>query len=1087
MANYNKSFNFRNGVQVDNDNFVVNANGLVGIGTSIPTTFLDVYGTSELRGDVTVSGLVTSTQLYVNGQSHLDGELYVSGVSTVGFLTSGSDAYVSGVVTATKFYGDGSSLSNIIGFSTNAWIVHNAIGSVDPLSGLSTVTSIGIGTTQANLLYDLVIGQDPNNSKEGICFDGRDGNIRSSGIITATKFSGPITGTVTGNVTGTVTGDVTGNIIGAAGTITNFEVTGVSTFTGISTFNNNVHVEATIDTNQLNVSGVTTFASNVEINGNTTIGNVDTDTVTINARVNDDLDPSGDGAKDLGQFDRRWKDLYLSGVSSSSTLKVNQGFAEIINTSGISTISIGQSVGAGNSSAGLRFGNPIKEFDIINYDNGNINTYIDLNEVGLSTGNFRWIHKNSNVRMVLTYDGNLGIGEASPEYKLHVGGTSKFDQAAQFDSNLTVDGTLTVATFSPTQINNTSIFNSSGISTYYNLNVTNRIGINSEVPIAGLDAQNATAYLSNVGVNTISLYGNRLAVDGNSSFTGNLGIGTTNPSIIGDYGSLGALQVHGGDLVLDGSLVISNTKYGTGIGIGTTGPSAAVDFSKAGIVGTNNTFAYMLPPKVSTSQRDGTGGNVGIATIAGGIIYNTTLSKLQVYNGSSWGGTGDSGSAGFVNISDYGADTTKTDGTNVTAINNAITALGGKGGTVYIPSGQYYLNAAIELTAAADENSIRFVGAGQQNYGGSSATDTAGTVLRRDADDEFFNITNSRAIHFKGITFKGGASTGSGGNSGISGGNGAIYVVANAGCQGYLIDNCVFHGIANCIHFKGLSDSIVRGCRFRNVPTNEGAGTLIKLDENGGEPIDQIRIQDCVLDGSPDGTVLNGVVDGIGIYNTVTTVYITNTSAIRLKRAFYTDSNWDGNFLYFQNSEAERSTNDGFSLNGSGNFITIDNCFACTCGTIDGIDGASVDVTSHGINILSNQNSSINITNPNVRDNTGHGILLDGTANNYSIVNPAIGGNSKNATGTNHGIVVGSTANNVYISGGKIGGNTAELAGTGTQDYGIFVDGATHSNIRIIGTNVTGNQETDGISMTISSGTGNSVKFNAGSSVDIDT
>lgn len=26
MANYNKSFNFRNGVQVDDDNFIVNAN-----------------------------------------------------------------------------------------------------------------------------------------------------------------------------------------------------------------------------------------------------------------------------------------------------------------------------------------------------------------------------------------------------------------------------------------------------------------------------------------------------------------------------------------------------------------------------------------------------------------------------------------------------------------------------------------------------------------------------------------------------------------------------------------------------------------------------------------------------------------------------------------------------------------------------------------------------------------------------------------------------------------------------------------------------------------------------------------------------
>ena len=36
MPNYTKSFNLRSGVQVDNDHFYVNPNGLVGIGTSIP-------------------------------------------------------------------------------------------------------------------------------------------------------------------------------------------------------------------------------------------------------------------------------------------------------------------------------------------------------------------------------------------------------------------------------------------------------------------------------------------------------------------------------------------------------------------------------------------------------------------------------------------------------------------------------------------------------------------------------------------------------------------------------------------------------------------------------------------------------------------------------------------------------------------------------------------------------------------------------------------------------------------------------------------------------------------------------------------
>ena len=384
----------------------------------------------------------------------------------------------------------------------------------------------------------------------------------------------------------------------------------------------------------------------------------------------------------------------------------------------------------------------------------------------------------------------------------------------------------------------------------------------------------------------------------------------------------------------------------------------------------------------------------------------------------------------------------------------------------------FYLNAAISL--GNSNNSIRFVGSGHQNYGGGS--DAGGTVLRRDADDEFFNITNSRAIHFIGITFKGGAANGNGGNSGISGGNGAIYVLANAGCQGYLIENCVFHGVANCITFKGLSDSIIRGCRFRNVPSNEGAGALIKLDENGSEVIDQIRIQDCVLDGSPDGSALNANVDGIAIYNTVSTVYVTNTSAIRLKRSFYSDSSWDGNFFYFQNSEAERASSDGFSINGTGNFVTIDNCFSSTN-------------NGNGINIGASQNSSLNITNPNVRDNTLHGILIDGPTNNCSIVNPAVGGNSRGSSGTYHGIVIGTNANNVYITGGKIGGNTDELAGTGTQGYGIQINGNTHSNIRIIGTNVTGNatNSSEGITQAISSGTGNSIQFNAGSTVALDT
>ena len=387
----------------------------------------------------------------------------------------------------------------------------------------------------------------------------------------------------------------------------------------------------------------------------------------------------------------------------------------------------------------------------------------------------------------------------------------------------------------------------------------------------------------------------------------------------------------------------------------------------------------------------------------------------------------------------------------------------------------FYLNATISL--GNSNNSIRFVGSGQQNYGGGS--DSGGTVLRRDQNNEFFNITNSRAIHFVGITFKGGAANGGGGNAGVSGGSGAITVNANAGCQGHLYENLVFHGIKNCLNFNGLSDSIIRGCRFRNPPTDEGTGQFIALDENGSERLDQIRIENCVADGSPDGSSLNNQVDGITIKGFSNTIFITNSSFIRLNRSFYLDSTWTGEFLYFQNVEAERASSAGFVFDSGGNanqgnFITLDNCFSSTC-------------ESHGIQLSGSLDASVNITNCNVRDNKGHGILVDSDGGNTSIVNPVCAGNSKGSSGTNHGIFIGNDVDDVYIAGGRCGGDTS-VKGTGTQGRGILINGASHDNIRIIGTNVTGNQNSEGIGASLGGGTsGNKISLNSGSTLSVNT
>ena len=114
MANIRKSFSFRNGVQVDEDNFIVNANGLVGIGTSIPSQNLDVRGTAKVVGLVTAS------------------DLFISGVSTISEIQVGSAITIgnSGVITATSYFGDGATLSNL---PTSQWL------DVDAGLGLSLI------------------------------------------------------------------------------------------------------------------------------------------------------------------------------------------------------------------------------------------------------------------------------------------------------------------------------------------------------------------------------------------------------------------------------------------------------------------------------------------------------------------------------------------------------------------------------------------------------------------------------------------------------------------------------------------------------------------------------------------------------------------------------------------------------------------------------------------------------------------------------------------------------------------------------------------------------------------------------------
>lgn len=64
------------------------------------------------------------------------------------------------------------------------------------------------------------------------------------------------------------------------------------------------------------------ITGNLTVDGNTTLGNATSDTITATARFATDLLPSTDNARDLGSSGNSWKDLYIDGTATIATLNV---------------------------------------------------------------------------------------------------------------------------------------------------------------------------------------------------------------------------------------------------------------------------------------------------------------------------------------------------------------------------------------------------------------------------------------------------------------------------------------------------------------------------------------------------------------------------------------------------------------------------------------------------------------------------------------------------------------------------------------------------------------------------------------------
>ena len=705
MANIKKNFNFRNGVQVDDDNLLVTSTGLVGIGTTVPTEALDVRGNVKIFGDATITnatvGVLTITNVVPT-------QIIGAGVSIKSGIITAQGA---GIVT---FYGDARYL---LGMPTSQWEDTNAGFAVSSIYNQGS--TVGIATT--NPKSTLQIGDNPDLiggvSGRGVGISSA-GNINASGIISATTFSGNLVGDITGNVTGIVTGNINSSLATITQiNATNLHVSGLSTFAGITSVTGPV-----LHSKQLDISGISTMRGGISIpfsNGqeNLQIGFVKnnlqdvTGIASIGTRLgNQDLHLCGGGpSPDPNRGVKVHSDLYLLkqlDVTGGSTFRQP---LSVQNASGTGHVDL--STSGDISGSGLIRGKTVKG------DDG-----VESNEIAIGrasvvgvVGNPRMIHTIQNgplilagyqnsgviIQDVFTCNGNLqadaniiansssgkiGVGTDNPANDIQIRKSGNTELQVTSDTGI---AGLTLGREPSTGNTNNAEFRYGGgagasYSSAQSLDIINYGTGNFNYHISAANPNGAVGdFHWHKGFNSARLM--------TLTNTGRLGIGVTNPtetltvsgvstvtsnSFVGGNFSVSGNTVISGNLTLGGSLGVSalsaditgnvtgnltgNVNSQTGIstffavGINTTIPlSADLDVTNGdavfknvgigstdpdGILDVSGTLSqaskkFILLPKVSAGstsviQSDSAEG--------GALIYNTTLRKLQFYNGTNW-------------------------------------------------------------------------------------------------------------------------------------------------------------------------------------------------------------------------------------------------------------------------------------------------------------------------------------------------------------------------------------------------------------------------------------------------------------------
>jgi hypothetical protein len=179
------------------------------------------------------------------------------------------------------------------GFVSAPWLYSNFVQAIDNKATAATGISLGVksGFTSSAANTIVLVA----NSIEAIKVNSTETQLFNSFKLTSSSIDRFTVASATGNT-------VVGGTLRSTG---NFDVA-TTRFTVASATGNTV-VGGTLD-----ITGNTTLTADLTVNGNTTIGNANTDTVSVTARVASNIEPSTNNTRNLGLGTLRWNTVFAT-------------------------------------------------------------------------------------------------------------------------------------------------------------------------------------------------------------------------------------------------------------------------------------------------------------------------------------------------------------------------------------------------------------------------------------------------------------------------------------------------------------------------------------------------------------------------------------------------------------------------------------------------------------------------------------------------------------------------------------------------------------------------------------------------------